>query len=61
MVTGYVGMFSAASMFRYKPLRNDDSILQDVIDVAVPENKLGLETLLVEDSIDVYKKILYDD
>ena len=48
-------------MFRWKPLRNDDSILQDVIDVAVPENKLGLETLLVEDSIDVYKKILYDD
>lgn len=52
---------STSSMSRWKPLRNDDSILQDVIDVAVPENKLGLETLLVEDSIDVYKKILYDD
>ena len=48
-------------MFRWKPLWNDDSILQDVIDVAVPENQLGLETLLVEYSIDVYKNILCDD
>jgi hypothetical protein len=40
---------SASSMFRWKPLRNDDSILQDVINVAVPENKLGLETIPVED------------
>ena len=52
---------SASSMFRWKPLWNDDSILQDVIDVAVPENQLGLETLLVEYSIDVYKNILCDD
>jgi hypothetical protein len=36
MVTGDIEC-SAFSMFRWKPLRNDDSILHDVIDVAVSE------------------------